>query len=92
MRKQPKHRLVYSKLKKKAPKVPDITCPAIDNVISRLEKLSSTTQLLTERTANALIKKLEKLRTANELLRDSGIYWNKSCKDLIIDVYKKKKI
>ena len=29
----------WSKIRKKAPKVPDITCPAIDDVLNQLEKL-----------------------------------------------------
>ena len=28
----------WSKIRKKAPKVPDITCPAIDDVLNKLEK------------------------------------------------------
>ena len=28
----------WSKIRKKAPKVPDITCPAIDDVLNQLEK------------------------------------------------------
>jgi FtsZ-binding cell division protein ZapB len=82
-RKQPLHRLVYSRIKKKSPKIPDITCPAIDDVILRLEKLSQTTQNLNLRTCKVLTNKLEKLRRANEQLRDSGVYWNQAVKDLI---------
>ena len=29
----------WSKIRKKAPKVPDITCPAIDDILNQLEKL-----------------------------------------------------
>ena len=28
----------WSKIRKKAPKVPDITCPAIDDILNQLEK------------------------------------------------------
>ena len=28
----------WSRIRKKAPKVPDITCPAIDDVLNQLEK------------------------------------------------------
>ena len=28
----------WSKIRKRAPKVPDITCPAIDDVLNQLEK------------------------------------------------------
>lgn len=90
-RQQPKHKLVYKKLKKKAPKVPDITCPAIDDVINRLELLANTDKQLTTRTFKVLSSKLEKLRTANEQLRDSGIYWNQAAKDLIDKYIAKKK-
>ena len=89
-KKQPLHRQVYSKLKRKAPKVPDITCPAIDDVINRLESLASQKKDLTQRTCNVLVRKLEKLRSANEKLRDSGLYWNQSTKD-VIDKYVAKK-
>lgn len=82
-RKLPKHRVIYNRLKKKSPHIPTITCPAIDEVISRLEKISNGTQILTPRTTKALERKLEKLRVANEKLRDSGIYWNKATKDVI---------
>jgi hypothetical protein len=91
-RKKPKHSLVYSKLKKKAPRVPDITCPDIDSIITRLEKHLNTNATYTEYRHRRIVKIMEKLRTANELLRESGIYWNSACKELIIDVYKKKKI
>jgi hypothetical protein len=82
---------VYSRIKKKAPRVPDITCPAIDEVITRLDDLANKQKIMTERTAKALGKKLEKLRTANELLRDSGIYWNQAVKDLLDRYVAKKK-
>jgi hypothetical protein len=37
---KPKTRTSYwSKIRKKAPKVPDITCPNIDAILNRLEKL-----------------------------------------------------
>ena len=82
-RKQPKHKLVYQRLKKKSPKIPDITCPAIDDVINRLEILANTDKQVTTRTFKTLSAKLEKLRTANEQLRESGMYWNQATKDLI---------
>ena len=90
-RKQPLHKVVYKKLKKKAPKIPDITCPAIDDVINRLELLANTDKQVTTRTFKALAAKLEKLRTANEQLRESGIYWNNATKELIDKYIAKKK-
>ena len=86
-----KDKLVYSRIKKKAPKVPDITCPAIDDVIKRLETLASTTKQLTTAQYKVLSNKLERLRTANEQLRESGIYWNNATKELIDKYIAKKK-
>ena len=68
----------WSKIRKKAPKVPDITCPAIDDVLNQLEKCIN--KELSQRKYKAFERKLEKLRRANELLRDSGIYWHDNCK------------
>ena len=87
----PKHKRVWNKIRKKAPKVPDITCPAIDEVINRLETLSNTTKLLTPAQYKMLSKKLERLRTANEQLRESGRYWHDACDDLIDRHIAKKK-
>lgn len=71
----------WRRLKRNAPKVPDITCPAIDDVIKRLDKLIESGKLLTEYQHGVLCRRLEKLRTANELLRDSGVYWYDISKD-----------
>ena len=79
----PKHKRVWNKIRKKAPKVPDITCTAIDDVINRLETLSSTTKLLTPAQYKMLSNKLERLRTANEQLRESGQYWHDACQQVI---------
>ncbi|MAI83685.1 MAG: hypothetical protein CMM91_01960 [Rickettsiales bacterium] len=87
-----KERLVWSKLKKKSPKVPDITCPAIDEVIQRIEDIESGKRKLSNRALHVIIKKLEKLRTANEKLRDSGYYWHHVAKDLVKDFYSKPKL
>ena len=79
----PKHKQIWNKIRKKAPPVPDITCPQIDEVINRLETLSNTTKLLTPAQFKVLSKKLERLRTANEQLRESGRYWHDACDDVI---------
>ena len=79
----------WSRIRKKAPKVPDITCPAIDDVINQLEKLVG--KELSERKFKAFEKKLDKLRTANEKLRDCGIYWHDACKEAVRDLLGKKK-
>ena len=52
----------WSQIRKKAPKVPDITCPAIDSVLNKLEK--QVDRALTMRQFKMIERKLEKLRTA----------------------------
>ena len=79
----------WSKIRKKAPKVPDITCPAIDDVINQLEKLIG--KELSEKKFKSFEKKLDKLRSANEKLRDSGIYWHDACKEAVRDLLGKAK-
>ena len=79
----------WSKIRKKAPKVPDITCPAIDDVINQLEKLIG--KELSEKKFKSFEKKLDKLRSENEKLRDSGIYWHDACKEAVRDLLGKKK-
>ncbi|MAV94437.1 MAG: hypothetical protein CMA31_01980 [Euryarchaeota archaeon] len=71
----------WRKLKKRAPKVPDITCPAIDDVLKRLTILCEDDKPLSEYKLGVICRRLEKLRTANELLRDSGVYWYDIAKD-----------
>ena len=65
----------WQRWKKKAPKVPDITCPDIDSIISKLEKHLETNTVYTKFKHKQIVKTLEKLRSANERLRDSGQYW-----------------
>lgn len=86
----PKHESVWRSVRSKAPKVPDITCPAIDDVIQRLDTLSNTTKRLTPAQNKTLSRKLEQLRRANELLRDSGQYWHDACKSVIEKHIRKK--
>ena len=91
VRSLPKYEQIWTKIRKNAPRVPDITCPAIDEVIGKLDTLSNTTKRLTAAQNKMLTKKMEKLRTANSALRDSGQYWHDACKDLVEDVFKFKK-
>ena len=79
----------WSKLRKKAPKVPDITCPAIDGVLDKLEKIIDKT--LTKAQFKIMERKMERLRLANEKLRESGIYWHDTCKDTVRDLLGKRK-
>ena len=88
---KPKTRTSYwSKIRKKAPKVPDITCPNIDAILNRLEKLVGRD--LTKAQFKTIERKMERLRTANEQLRESGIYWHDACKDTVRDLLGKKKM
>ena len=87
---KPKIKTSYgSKIRKKAPKVPDITCPDIDSILNRLEKLVGNN--LTKTQFKAIERKMEKLRIANEKLRDSGKYWHDACRETIRDLLGKKK-
>ena len=79
----------WSKIRKKAPKVPDITCPDIDWVVTQLEKLLGSS--LTKTKFKQLERRLEKLRVTNEQLRESGVYWHDACKEAVRDLLGKKK-
>ena len=79
----------WSKIRKKAPKVPDITCPAIDSILNKLENLVGKN--LNKTQFKLIEKKIEKLRRANEQLRDSGVYWHDTCKETVRDLLGKKK-
>ena len=79
----------WSRIRKKAPKVPDITCPAIDDVLKQLEKCIN--KELHKRKYKAFERKLEKLRKENERLRDCDIYWHDACKEAVRDLIGKKK-
>ena len=79
----------WGKIRKKAPKVPNITCPDIDWVVNQLEKLIG--KELKQSKFKAIERKMERLRLANEKLRESGIYWHDACKDSIRDLLGKKK-
>ena len=88
---KPKTRTSYwSKIRKKAPKVPDITCPNIDAILNRMEKLVGRN--LTKAQFKTIERRMERLRTANEKLRESGIYWHDACKDTVRDLLGKKKM
>jgi len=81
---------IWRKHRKKAPRVPDITCPWIDDVISRLDAITSKGKPLTAKQLKVLTAKMEKLRSANSDLRDSGQYWHDAARDIIDDFYKYK--
>ena len=77
-----KYRSKWNEIRGKAPKVPDITCPDIDEVIKVLEAHWHDQKIMNKRTFNKLERIMERLRKANEKLRDSGIYWHDSAKEL----------
>ena len=79
----------WSKIRKKAPKVPDITCPDIDSILNKLENLVGKN--LNKTQFKLIEKKMERLRKANEQLRDSGVYWHDTCKETVRDLLGKKK-
>ena len=70
----------WQKLKRKSPKVPDITCPIIDDVIERLQKHQDKNKVMTSYQHDVIIRRMEKLRTDNEILREGGEYWYQLCK------------
>ena len=76
-------KITMSSLKRKAPKVPGLTCINIDNVIGQLEKLVEHKKKLDKSQLKSLVKRLERLRSTNESLRDSGIYWYEKLKHLL---------
>ena len=78
-----KKKYTISSLKKKAPKVPPLTCIKIDNVISQLEKIVAKKKALNKKQLKDVVKKLDHLRDANEKLLDSGIYWYEKLKHLL---------
>jgi hypothetical protein len=87
---KPKTKTSYwSKIRKKAPKVPDITCPDIDSLLNRFEKLIG--KEVTRAQFKIVERKLERLRNANEQLRECGIYWHDACKESVRDLLGKKK-
>ena len=56
----------WSKIRRKAPKLSDITCPAIDEILNQLEKVIG--KEFKESKFKAVERKMEKLSIANEKL------------------------
>ena len=82
----------YSRLRKKAPKVPDITCPDIDKVLDIIDKAQGKGKPLTAAKHKQVERIMERLRTANDALRESGKYWHDKTKDTIRDLLGKKRL
>jgi len=81
---------LWAKLRKKAPKVPDITCPDIDKVLDIIDKAQSKDRPLTKAKHKQIEKIMERLRNANDSLRESGKYWHDACKDTVREFLGKK--
>lgn len=71
----------WKKLKQRAPKVPDYTCPQIDDVLARIEKIKEK-QALSKYQHDIIVRRMEALRKANDALRESGIYWYEIAKNI----------
>ena len=82
----------YSRLRKKAPKVPDISCPDIDRVLDIIDKSQAKGRPLTAAKHKQVERIMERLRITNDALRESGKYWHQKCKDTIRDLLGKKRL
>tara|TARA_E500000178_G_scaffold321602_1_gene345628 strand:- start:612 stop:899 length:288 start_codon:yes stop_codon:yes gene_type:complete len=80
--KKTKHRTIWNGVRKKAPKVPDITCPDIDEVLKLVLDSFDDNKVLKRVHRNKIVRTMERLRTSNEKLRDSGVYWHDTAKEL----------
>ena len=90
---KPRKRTTYwSRIRKKAPKVPDITCPQIDKVLDIIDKAQEKSKPLTQAKHKQVERIMEQLRSANDALRESGRYWHDACKDTVRDLLGKKRM
>ena len=90
---KPRKRTTYwSRIRKKAPRVPDITCPDIDKVLDIIDKAQEKSRPLTQAKHRQVERIMEKLRIANDTLRESGRYWHDACKDTVRDLLGKKRM
>ena len=90
---KPRKRTTYwSRIRKKAPKVPDITCPQIDKVLDIIDKAQEKSRPLTQAKHKQVERIMEQLRSANDALRESGRYWHDACKDTVRDLLGKKRM
>jgi hypothetical protein len=70
---------ILSRLKKKAPRIPEFTCPDIDHIMEYVENLD----LLKRGQLNYFKRRMEKLRSSNDSLRESGAYWYEEIKKIL---------
>ena len=90
---KPRKRTTYwSRIRKKAPRVPDITCPQIDKVLDIIDKAQEKSRPLTQAKHKQVERIMEQLRSANDALRESGRYWHDACKDTVRDLLGKRKM
>jgi FtsZ-binding cell division protein ZapB len=90
---KPRKRTTYwSRIRKKAPKVPDITCPQIDKVLDIIDKAQEKSRPLTRAKHKQVERIMEQLRSANDALRESGRYWHDACKDTVRDLLGKRRM
>ena len=82
----------WSRIRKKAPRVPDITCPDIDKVLDIIDKAQEKSRPLTRAKHKQVERIMEKLRAANDTLRESGKYWHDACKDTVRDLLGKRRM
>ena len=84
MRRAKKIKLTLRSLKRKAPKVPDLTCPIIDDVIGKIDQnLNNKFCTLKKNEVRYIKKRMEEIRSANDKLRDSGRYWYDKTREII---------
>lgn len=90
---KPRKRTTYwSRIRKKAPRVPDITCPQIDKVLDIIDKAQEKSRPLTQAKHKQVERIMEQLRSANDALRESGRYWHDACKDTVRDLLGKRRM
>ena len=90
---KPRKRTTYwSRIRKKAPRVPDITCPQIDKVLDIIDKAQEKSRPLTQAKHRQVERIMEQLRSANDALRESGRYWHDACKDTVRDLLGKRRM
>ena len=72
-------KITIKKLKTRAPKIPEDSCPLIDEIIADL----STDPNIRSSKFIKVRKKLNQLRKQNTQLRSSGVYWYETVKKIL---------
>ena len=72
-------KITLKKLKTRAPKIPEYSCPLIDEIIADL----STDPNIRSNKFIKVRKKLNQLRKQNTQLRSSGVYWYEMVKKIL---------